>query len=136
MTNKYWMKDVKDVRAPDTEGSAPWLAGAVILAFGALAAASIYSGRTNSTQVGFTPAVSQAVEPRRQQFGQICQEKTAATLYDGTLRKITVGRDVYLRSFDYEGGCERWLCEKVTSKDGKEQYKARFIPVGSLECDF
>ncbi|MDO8656176.1 MAG: hypothetical protein Q7K45_02980 [Nanoarchaeota archaeon] len=134
MTNKYWMQDVKNVRAPNTEGSTAWLVGATILAFGTLAAAAVYSSRTNSANVGFTPTANQKIEPRRQQFVQNCQERTAATLYDGTLGKITARRDADLRSLNYEGGCERWLCERVITEDGQERYKARFVPVGILEC--
>lgn len=130
------MRDVKDVRAPREEGSTAWLMGATIFGFLLLGSAAVYSGRKNTTEVGFTPAVSQAVEPRRQRFDQVCGERTAATLYDGTLGKITAGRDADLRSLNYEGGCERWLCEKVTSEEGQEKYRARFVPVGILECEF
>lgn len=129
------MKDAKDVRAPRNEGSTPWLMGATLVTFAALASAAIYSGRKNTTEVGFTPAVSQALEPRRQRFEQVCQERTPATLYDGSLGKITAGRDVYLRSLNYDGGCEKWVCERASSDGGSQQYKARFIPIGSLECN-
>lgn len=132
----YFMKDVKDVRTPREEVSTSWLVGATILAFGVLASAAIYSGRKNTREVGFTPAVGQALEPRRQLFEQVCQERTAATLYDGSLGKITAGRDAYLRSVDYQGGGERWICERVISDDGNQQYKARFVPIGSLEGKF
>ncbi len=132
----YFMKDVKDVRAPRPEGSTSWLVGATILAFGVVASAAIYSGRKNARELGFTPAVSQALEPRRERFDQVCQERTPATLYDGSLGRITKGRDEYLRSFQYDGGCERWLCERVITEDDNQQYKARYLPIGSLECNF
>ena len=129
------MKDVKDVRAPREESSTSWLVGAAALAIGLLGLTAVYSGRKNTSEVGFTPAVSQAVEPRRERFEQVCQERTPATLYDGSLGKIIAGRDAYLRSLNYDDSCERWVCERVITDDGKEQYKARFVPVGSLECN-
>ena len=51
------MKDVKDVPAPQTKWFMPWTMGATILGFVGLVSASIYSGRKDTSEVGFTPAV-------------------------------------------------------------------------------